>query len=307
LVKLALNPDDLQMETEFCGIKFPNKVGIAAGFDKNAEVFDMMADFGFGHVEIGTVTPKGQSGNPKPRLFRLKDDHALINRMGFNNKGLEEAVKRLKKRKNKVIVGGNIGKNTNTPNELAINDYLACFEGLYPYVDYITVNVSCPNITNLKKLQDQEELEKILQAIDLKRASTSIYKPVLLKISPDLNWDQIDETLAVIQRCHIDGIVAVNTTTIRKGLKTPENKVISIGNGGLSGLPLKDRSTEIIRYIHQKTKGKLPIIGVGGIENAEDAITKLEAGATLLQVYTGFIYKGPILAKSINYMCKFYI
>jgi dihydroorotate dehydrogenase len=227
--------------------------------------------------------------------------------MGFNNKGLEEAVKRLKKRKNKVIVGGNIGKNTNTPNELAINDYLACFEGLYPYVDYITVNVSCPNITNLKKLQDQEELEKILQAIDLKRASTSIYKPVLLKISPDLNWDQIDETLAVIQRCHIDGIVAVNTTTIRKGLKTPENKVISIGNGGLSGLPLKDRSTEIIRYIHQKTKGKLPIIGVGGIENAEDAITKLEAGATLLQVYTGFIYKGPILAKSINYMCKFYI
>jgi dihydroorotate dehydrogenase len=304
LIKCTLNPNKLQMEIDFCGIKFPNRIGVAAGFDKNAEVYKMLGNFGFGHVEIGTVTPLAQSGNPKPRLFRLPSDKAVINRMGFNNQGLENVVKNLKKRNKSLIIGGNIGKNTNTPNEQAINDYLACFGGLYPYVDYITVNVSCPNISDLRKLQDQDELEKILGALIRKRSEMTEYKPVLLKISPDLNQQQIDETLEVIRRCQIDGIVATNTTISRDGLSTPENIVKAIGNGGLSGVPLKQKSTEIIRYIHEKTNGKLPIIGVGGIETAEDALDKINAGATLVQVYTGFIYTGPFIAKQINKLCK---
>ncbi|MBR2196479.1 MAG: quinone-dependent dihydroorotate dehydrogenase [Salinivirgaceae bacterium] len=298
------NPRCLQMETEFCGIKFPNKIGIAAGFDKNAEVYKMLGNMGFGHVEIGTVTPRPQPGNPKPRLFRLPADSALINRMGFNNKGVENAVKNLRRRNHKIVIGGNIGKNSSTPNEKAVNDYLACFQALYDYVDYISVNVSCPNVTNLRELQGQESLEKILSALAEQRRQKAVYKPILLKISPDLNFQQIDESLVIIERYGIDGVVAANTSTTRDGLKTSKERIKEIANGGLSGLPLRDRSVEIIRYISQKTGGKLPIIGVGGTMSPADAIAKLEAGATLVQVFTGFIYYGPKLAKDVNKAVK---
>lgn len=298
------NPQCLQMETEFCGIKFPNKIGIAAGFDKNAEVYKMLGNMGFGHVEIGTVTPRPQPGNPKPRSFRLPADSALINRMGFNNKGVENAVKNLRRRNHKIVIGGNIGKNSSTPNENAVDDYLACFQALYDYVDYISVNVSCPNVTNLRELQGQESLEKILSALAEQRRQKAVYKPILLKISPDLNFQQIDESLVIIERYGIDGVVAANTSTTRDGLKTSEERIKEIANGGLSGLPLRDRSVEIIRYISQKTGGKLPIIGVGGTMSPADAIAKLEAGATLVQVFTGFIYYGPKLAKDVNKAVK---
>ena len=298
------NPRCLQMETEFCGIKFPNKIGIAAGFDKNAEVYKILGNMGFGHVEIGTVTPRPQPGNPKPRLFRLPADSALINRMGFNNKGVENAVKNLRRRNHKIVIGGNIGKNSSTPNEKAVNDYLACFQALYDYVDYISVNVSCPNVTNLRELQGQESLEKILSALAEQRRQKAVYKPILLKISPDLNFQQIDESLVIIERYGIDGVVAANTSTTRDGLKTSKERIKEIANGGLSGLPLRDRSVEIIRYISQKTGGKLPIIGVGGTMSPADAIAKLEAGATLVQVFTGFIYYGPKLAKDVNKAVK---
>lgn len=298
------NPRCLQMETEFCGIKFPNKIGIAAGFDKNAEVYKMLGNMGFGHVEIGTVTPRPQPGNPKPRLFRLPADSALINRMGFNNKGVENAVKKLRRRNHKIVIGGNIGKNSSTPNENAVDDYLACFQALYDYVDYISVNVSCPNVTNLRELQGQESLEKILSALAEQRRQKAVYKPILLKISPDLNFQQIDESLVIIECYGIDGVVAANTSTTRDGLKTSEERIKEIANGGLSGLPLRDRSVEIIRYISQKTGGKLPIIGVGGTMSPADAIAKLEAGATLVQVFTGFIYYGPKLAKDVNKAVK---
>ena len=299
------NPRCLQMETEFCGVKFPNKIGIAAGFDKNAEVYKMLGNMGFGHVEIGTVTPRPQPGNPKPRLFRLPADSALINRMGFNNKGVENAVKNLRRRNHKIVIGGNIGKNSSTPNEKAVDDYVACFQALYDYVDYITVNVSCPNVTNLRELQGQESLERILSALAEQRRQKAVYKPILLKISPDLNFQQIDESLVIIERYGIDGIVAANTSTTRNGLKTSEERIKEIANGGLSGQPLRDRSVEIIRYISQKTGGKLPIIGVGGTMSPADAIAKLEAGATLVQVFTGFIYYGPKLAKEVNKAVKF--
>ena len=298
------NPRCLQMETEFCGIKFPNKIGIAAGFDKNAEVYKMLGNMGFGHVEIGTVTPRPQPGNPKPRLFRLPADSALINRMGFNNKGVENAVKNLRRRNHKIVIGGNIGKNSSTPNEKAVDDYVACFQALYDYVDYITVNVSCPNVTNLRELQGQESLERILSALAEQRRQKAVYKPILLKISPDLNFQQIDESLVIIERYGIDGIVAANTSTTRNGLKTSEERIKEIANGGLSGQPLRDRSVEIIRYISQKTGGKLPIIGVGGTMSPADAVAKLEAGATLVQVFTGFIYYGPKLAKDVNKTVK---
>jgi dihydroorotate dehydrogenase len=300
LVSAIYNRDCLQMETDVCGIKFPNKVGIAAGFDKNAEVYDVLESFGFGHVEIGTVTPLAQKGNPKPRLFRLPADKALINRMGFNNKGLEHAIERLKKRNRSLIIGGNIGKNTLTPNQDAINDYRTCFIGLYPYVDYLVVNVSCPNITDLHKLQDQEELEFLLTDLMNWRANQSDKKPVFLKISPDLNQHQLDETLDVVKRLGIDGVVVSNTSTARQGLSTPEEAIIRIANGGLSGKPIAERATELIAYINDKTQGKLPIIGVGGIFTPEDALNKLKAGASLVQIYTGFIYEGPGIAKRIN-------
>lgn len=284
------------------GLNFKNPVGLAAGFDKNAEVYKEFANLGFSFIEIGTVTPKPQPGNPKKRLFRLLSDKALINRMGFNNLGVDAAVANLKKRRDfSVIIGGNIGKNTATPNEEAVNDYISTFNGLYDYADYFVVNVSCPNISNLSKLQNKDSLLEILSAVTGERKKKAVRKPVLIKISPDLNFGQIDEVLEIIDITGLDGIVATNTTVSRSGLNTPATQLDSIGNGGLSGLPLKARSTEIISYIYRKTGGKLPIIAVGGIFTAADAQEKLAAGASLVQLYTGFIYEGPILAKRI---CK---
>jgi dihydroorotate dehydrogenase len=289
-----------KLQRKLFGLTFSNPVGIAAGFDKNAHCYNELADLGFGFIEIGTVTPKGQTGNPKKRLFRLPKDHALINRMGFNNNGLESAVRNLKKRKTKAIIGGNLGKNTLTPNQDAVVDYLTVFSGLFDYVDYFVVNVSCPNITDLRELQDQEALVNILQKIQQINVAKSNPKPILLKVSPDLNEAQLDEVIDLANRKLIDGVVAVNTTVTRDGLVTPGNEIKRIANGGLSGLPLKKRSTEVIRYLSQKSGKAFPIIGVGGIETPQDAIEKMEAGADLIQVYTGFIYEGPFIAKRIN-------
>jgi dihydroorotate dehydrogenase len=282
------------------GLIFDNPVGLAAGFDKNAEFYNEFSKLGFAFIEIGTVTPKGQPGNPKPRSFRLPKDKALINRMGFNNLGADEVIKNLQKRKVKTIIGGNLGKNTLTPNSDAVNDYIITFNKLYNYVDYFVVNVSCPNISDLHKLQDRDSLMDILGSLRNERTKMATSKPILLKISPDLNFNQIDEVIEIARETQIDGIVATNTTTGRYNLSTPEENVKSIGNGGMSGAPLRNRSTEIIKYISAKTGGKLPIIGVGGIMTPEDAIEKLKAGASLVQVYSGFIYEGPMLVKRIN-------
>lgn len=300
LLRVFFMPKNEQLKRTVFGIDFNNPVGLAAGFDKNAEVFDILDSFGFSFVEIGTVTPLGQIGNPKPRLFRLKKDEAIINRMGFNNKGILNAVKKLKKRKGKIIVGGNIGKNTATPNEKANQDYIRCFNDLHPYVDYFTVNVSCPNVSDLRELEDKDTLHKLLSELKKLNSTKQKPKPILLKISPDLSFSQIDDTLNVIKETGIDGIVAVNTTTSRDNLSYSDEYIKKIANGGLSGKPLKDRSTEIIKYISDKTDGKLPIIGVGGIMNEEDALEKIKAGASLVQIYTGFIYEGPGLVKKIN-------
>ncbi|MBU3928272.1 MAG: quinone-dependent dihydroorotate dehydrogenase [Bacteroidetes bacterium] len=300
LVRHFTSINDTRLHKELFGLHFNNPVGIAAGFDKNAECYNELADLGFGFIEIGTVTPKGQQGNPVTRLFRLPVDHALINRMGFNNRGLEAAVENLKKRRTKAIIGGNLGKNTLTPNTEAVNDYVTVFLGLFDYVDYFVVNVSCPNITDLRELQDQEALINILEKIQQLNQAKTNPKPVLLKVSPDLNEAQLDEVIDLAKNKLIDGVVAVNTTITRSGLTSSESTIKSIGNGGLSGRPLKNRSTEVIRYLSEKSEKAFPIIGVGGIETPEDAIEKLEAGADLIQVYTGFIYEGPFIAKKIN-------
>jgi len=281
------------------GLNFPNRVGLAAGFDKNAEFYKELAVFGFGFVEIGTVTPKPQPGNPIPRSFRLPKDKALVNRMGFNNLGVGEAVKRLKNRDSNFIIGGNIGKNTLTPNSEAVNDYEICFNALYDYVDYFVVNVSCPNISDLRELQDQDMLLGILGRLMEIRALKTQKKPVLLKISPDLNFKQIDETLEIVKSIKIDGIVASNTTISRENLLTSKEFVDKIGKGGLSGLPIRDRSTEIIKYIREKAGKDLLIIGVGGIMSVDDANEKIAAGADLIQIYTGFIYEGPGFVKKL--------
>ena len=259
-----------------------------------------MDALGFGFIEVGTVTPLAQPGNPKPRSFRLPQDSALINRMGFNNFGLEKAIIHLKKRKKGVIVGGNIGKNTLTPNEEATKDYATVFEGLYPHVDYFVVNVSCPNIANLGELQEKDGLSDILQTITEFRALQSIYKPILLKVSPDLTPEQLDQQLSAVKNYAIDGVIATNTTRSREGLSTAPERVDAIGNGGLSGKTLFSKSVEMVRQIAAKTEGKLPIIGVGGIMSTQDALDMLDAGATLIQVYTGFIYNGPFFVKQIN-------
>lgn len=292
--------NDPLLEKEVFGLKFKNPVGIAAGFDKQAELYNELSNFGFGFIEIGTVTPKGQPGNPKPRLFRLPPDKALINRMGFNNGGVNNAVKNLKKRKTHVVVGGNIGKNTLTPNSEAINDYVFCFEELFDFVDYFVVNVSCPNITDLHELQDQDSLVKILGKIQEINHTKIQPKPVLLKVSPDLNYKQLDEVIEIVRLTGIDGVVATNTTISRQNLQTDEARIKEIANGGLSGKPISDRSTEVIRYLAEKSGKAFPIIGVGGIFTPEDALEKLHAGADLVQVYTGFIYEGPFIAKNIN-------
>lgn len=288
------------IETQLFGLNFKNKVGLAAGFDKNAELFNQMSFFGFGFTEIGTVTPLPQSGNTKPRLFRIPKDKAIINRMGFNNLGVNAAVNKLKNRKTNLIIGGNIGKNTATPNELALHDYVTCFNTLFDVVDYFVVNVSCPNICDLHKLQDRDSLYEILSTLQKINNSKRKRKPILLKISPDLNFAQLDDTIQVVKELHIDGIVAVNTTITRKELSISENELQQIGNGGLSGKPLQNRALEIIKYLHTQTNGQLPIIGVGGILSPEDAVNMLKAGASLVQIYTGFIYEGPALVKKIN-------
>lgn len=288
------------LKRELFGLSFENPVGLAAGFDKDAEVIDEFSNLGFGFIEIGTITPKGQPGNDKPRLFRLKKDEALINRMGFNNSGMDAALQRLKKRKSGIILGGNIGKNKVTPNDQATEDYLKSFHTLHDYVDYFVVNVSSPNTPNLRELQEKEPLKQLLQTLKDANNQKSVQRPILLKIAPDLTDSQLDDIIEIVQQVNLDGLIATNTTIDRSGLKTGKEELESIGMGGLSGKPVRVRSTEIIRYISEKSNGKIPIIGVGGIHSAEDAIEKLEAGASLVQLYTGFVYEGPGLIKRIN-------
>jgi dihydroorotate dehydrogenase len=288
------------LEREFCGLKFSNPVGLAAGFDKNAKLYRAFSMLGFSFIEIGTVTPKGQPGNPKPRLFRIVNDSALINRMGFNNKGVDAAVQQLKRKRPDVVIGGNIGKNTATPNDDAPADYLECFRKLYPYVDYFTVNVSCPNVANLSELQNTSSLTGILTAVLNERDRQEYRKPVLVKISPDISFAHLDKILDIVEKMGVDGIVAVNTTTKRNDLTGDKKKLANLGNGGLSGKPLTWKALETVNYIRQRTGGQLPVMGVGGIMTADDAINIINAGATLVQIYTGFIYEGPSLAKKIN-------
>lgn len=292
--------EDKRLEREVFGLKFKNPVGLAAGFDKNAVLFNELADLGFGFVEIGTVTPKAQAGNPKKRLFRLIEDGGIINRMGFNNEGLEAAVEKLKSNKGKIIIGGNIGKNTDTSPEHYTQDYLQCFEGLHPYVDYFVLNVSCPNVGSHAKLEDVDYLRELITAVkEINRAKT-VQKPVLLKIAPDLNHRQLDEIVDLIAETKIDGVIVSNTSVNREGLKTSPEVLAQIGNGGLSGKPIRERSTAMIKYISDKSNRAFPIIGVGGIHSARDAMEKLDAGASLVQLYTGFIYEGPQLINDIN-------
>jgi len=282
------------------GLTFPGKVGLAAGFDKNAEFYREFSMFGFGFMEIGTVTPRPQPGNPKPRLFRLASDNALINRMGFNNKGVDHAVEQLRNKPVSLVVGGNIGKNTDTPNETAVADYTACFDKLYDAVDYFVINVSCPNIHGLEKLQDQDSLREIITAITGIRAQKTARKPVFLKISPDLSRAHLDEAISLCRENGMDGIIATNTTKGRKGLTSDSQRIQDIGNGGLSGKPLIQNTVETISYICKHTSNTLPVIASGGIMSVDDALRVLDAGAALLQVYTGFIYEGPFLVGKIN-------
>jgi len=289
-----------KLQTTIFGLNFRNRVGLAAGFDKNAEVVDQLADLGFGFVEIGTVTPKPQPGNEKPRIFRLPKDSALINRMGFNNHGAERIRERLVLKKSKILVGGNIGKNKITLNENAGQDYLICFEALFDVVDYFVVNVSSPNTPGLRELQEKEPLKKILMDLQEENKKKLSRKPILLKIAPDLENQQLDDIIEIVLSTGIDGLIATNTTILRDNLQTNQAEIDRIGAGGLSGKPLRDRSTEIIRYLIDKSEAQFPVIAVGGIHSAEDAVEKLNAGASLVQLYTGFIYEGPKLIKNIN-------
>ena len=292
--------EDKRLEKTLFGITFKNPVGLAAGFDKNAVLFNELANFGFGFIEIGTVTPLGQEGNPKKRLFRLKEDNGIINRMGFNNDGLEIAIQQLKKNKGKLIIGGNIGKNTQTSSENYTTDYELCFKGLYPFVDYFVLNVSCPNVGSHAKLNDKSYLIELISAIQKLNNQEIIQKPILLKIAPDLNNNQLDEIIELVAETKIDGVIASNTSTTRNNLKASNRLLKEIGNGGLSGQPIKELSTKVIKYLAQNSNKAFPIIGVGGIHSAEDALEKIEAGADLVQIYTGFIYEGPGLIKKIN-------
>jgi dihydroorotate dehydrogenase len=295
IFKAIYTINDKCLETEVFGLKFKNPVGLAAGFDKDAKLYQELSNFGFGFIEIGTLTPVAQEGNPKKRLFRLKEDKAIINRMGFNNGGVKEAVERLKQNKG-VLIGGNIGKNKITPNEEATKDYEICFDALYDYVDYFVVNVSSPNTPNLRALQEKEPLTQLLQTLQNKNLAKPKQKPVLLKIAPDLTNEQLLDIIDIVKATKIAGVIATNTTLSRDGLQS-ENK---IETGGLSGKPLAKRATEVIRFLSEKSNKAFPIIGVGGIHSADDAIEKLEAGACLVQLYTGFIYEGPALVKAIN-------
>jgi dihydroorotate dehydrogenase len=300
LWKKSFTIEDKRLNKNVFGIDFPNPVGLAAGLDKNATMYSEMSGCGFGFIEIGTVTPKPQPGNDKPRLFRLKKDHAIINRMGFNNDGVEAIVERLKNRPKDIVIGGNIGKNKTTPNENAIDDYLVCFNALHAYVDYFVVNVSSPNTPNLRDLQEKEPLKILLATLIEVNNKKAIKKPILLKIAPDLSNHQLDDIIEIVQETGIHGVIATNTTISREGLEMDQKSIDSIGMGGLSGKPLTKRSTEVVKYLHDKSKGSFPIIGVGGIHSEKDALDKLNAGASLIQLYTGFIYEGPGLIMRIN-------
>ncbi len=291
---------DKRLEREVFGLKFKNPVGLAAGFDKNAVLFNELADLGFGFVEIGTVTPRAQAGNPKKRLFRLVEDGGIINRMGFNNDGLQAAIEKLKANKGKIIIGGNIGKNTDTTPENYTQDYLDCFEGLHPHVDYFVLNVSCPNVGSHAKLEDVDYLRELITEVKKINISKTNPKPILLKIAPDLNTNQLDEIIELVAETQIDGVIVSNTSVNREGLKTSPETLAAIGNGGLSGKPIRERSTKMIKYLADKSNRSFPIIGVGGIHSAKDAMEKLDAGASLVQLYTGFIYEGPQLINDIN-------
>jgi dihydroorotate dehydrogenase len=296
LINSKCTLSDKKLERTLFGINFKNPIGLAAGFDKNATMVDELSTFGFGFIEIGTVTPKPQSGNPKPRLFRLKEDGALINRMGFNNDGVEVIANRLKLRKTNVIIGGNIGKNKTTPNEEAVNDYLICFEKLFEVVDYFVVNVSSPNTPNLRALQEKEPLTKILEALQNINFSKLKPKPILLKIAPDLTDAQLLDIIDIVKSTKIAGVIATNTTLSRAGLKSQNCNE----TGGLSGKPLTNRATEVVKFLSENSAKAFTIIGVGGINSPQDAQEKFNAGADLVQLYTGFIYEGPRLVKRIN-------
>jgi dihydroorotate dehydrogenase len=301
LFRGAYRLDDPRLEREVMGLTFRNPVGLAAGFDKDGKSFRAMAALGFGFIEVGTVTPRPQAGNPQPRLFRLPEDEALINRMGFNNAGVDALVERLKGDPPEgLIIGGNIGKNKDTPNQEAVKDYLYGFEKLFPYVDYFVVNVSSPNTPNLRDLQEKEPLTRLLRALQERNRAKSVPKPMLLKIAPDLTDGQLDDIVEIVETTGLDGIIATNTTISRKGLHEDPQRIAEIGAGGLSGRPVRDRSTEVIRYLHEKTQGRLTLIGVGGIVHPEDALEKLAAGASLVQVYSGMVYTGPGLVRDIK-------
>ncbi|MDB4751677.1 quinone-dependent dihydroorotate dehydrogenase [Flavobacteriaceae bacterium] len=297
LIRKLYNVEHPKLERTVFGLTFKNPVGLAAGFDKDAKLYKELSNFGFGFIEIGTLTPKGQPGNPKKRLFRLIPDEAIINRMGFNNEGVDAAVERLKKNSN-ILIGGNIGKNKVTPNENAVDDYIYCFEALFEHVDYFVVNVSSPNTPNLRALQEKEPLTKLLSILKKRNDLKDQPKPILLKIAPDLTEDQLLDIISIIDEVKIDGVIASNTTLSRANLKSKES--LTKEAGGLSGKPVKNRSTEVIRFLNKKSNNSFPIIGVGGIHTPEDAIEKLEAGASLVQLYTGFIYEGPAAVRNIN-------
>jgi dihydroorotate dehydrogenase len=299
IVKSSFTLSNSRLERTVFGIKFPNPVGLAAGLDKNALLFDEMSCLGFGFVEIGTVTPLAQAGNARPRMFRLPKDEALINRMGFNNDGVKAIAERLRKKRTNIIIGGNIGKNKATPNENAINDYEICFKELFNVVDYFVVNVSSPNTPGLRELQEKEPLKRILNRLQELNNQSPKRKPLLLKIAPDLTTEQLDEIIEVVFETKLDGVIATNTTISRANLKTSAKEVEAMGAGGLSGKPVAARSTEVIRYIASKAQKRFAIIGSGGIHSPEDAVEKLNAGADLIQLYTGFIYEGPGLVKRI--------
>ena len=309
IIRSMYQVNDKRLERTLFGITFKNPVGLAAGFDKNAVIYNELANFGFGFIEIGTVTPKGQVGNPKKRLFRLKDDQGIINRMGFNNDGIEAAINNLKKNKGQVIIGGNLGKNTATLPENYTQDYCEVFTALHPYVDYFVLNVSCPNVGSHAKLNDKAYLIELITACQhlnqelstlSPQAESGGLKPILLKIAPDLNNNQLDEIIELVAETKIDGVIASNTSTTRDNLKASVERLAEIGNGGVSGQPIKAQSTRVIQYLADNSNKAFPIIGVGGIHSAEDAIEKINAGADLVQIYTGFIYEGPSLIKKIN-------
>jgi len=292
--------NDKLLERKLFGLTFKNPVGVAAGLDKNAVLLNQLGDYGFGFIEIGTVTPKPQDGNPKPRLFRLRADQGIINRMGFNNNGADVVADRLKNRPSNIIIGGNIGKNKITANENAKDDYVACFHALFDYVDYFVVNVSSPNTPNLRALQEKEPLTDLLRSIQSVNNAKQKRKPILLKIAPDLTDQQLDDIIEIVKEVKLDGVIATNTTVSRNNLQEPEDSLKSIGDGGVSGRPVFAKSNHVIRYLSEKSGKAFPIIGVGGIHSPEDALAKLAAGANLVQIFTGFIYEGPKLVRNIN-------